>query len=142
MSIIDTTVNSMITMMMVKFMMNDIPHSMFTDKPTSSETEAILSRTGLGRFQSRYFPPGESETTKKRKPPLSVRTKAVGPYEVRMELRKDSCMIKLYEFLVGGRTKLLATWTGGSKPECEAKFTKVVETITQVRLEEKTRMMK
>jgi len=53
-------------------------------------------------------------------------------------MRTDgSCTIKLYENLEGWKKKLRATWTGLEKVECDRKFEEVIETVVQVRFEEK-----
>ena len=146
--------SGLITLMLAKFMLNDMPHAVLGNPGmgnprdfspgTRAETDKIIQRAGLGYYMPPKFFPAERETepTRRRKPPLSTRIKNVGSYQVRMELRKDSCSIKLYEFLYGGTTKTRGTWTGMSKPECEAKFNQVVDVINQVRFEEKTQLMR
>ena len=144
---IEQLTNGLIALMLAKFMMNDAPHALFSNPRgsnpgTSSETDEIIRRSGLGYYTPPKFIPSEREPTRHRKPPLSVRSKNIGTYQVRMELRKDSCSVKLYEFLAGGITKTRGTWSGMSKAECESKFDQVVEVVKQVRFEEKTKLMR
>jgi len=90
-----------------------------------------------------YLPPPTSsfsnvdETRKKRRGPVSTRTRNVGHYSIVMTRTDGTCMIKLYENLEGWRRKLRAIWSGFDVYECGKKFEQVVEAVIQVRFEYK-----
>lgn len=126
---------SMVTLMLAKFMLNDVPHAVFSNpgNPGSSETSDIVSRTGMSWYEYRYFPPSEVERVPRAYP--YTRVKNIGHYSVQMTRTNGTCTIKLFEFLEGWKKNLRATWTGAGKPECDAKFEQVAETVKQVRAE-------
>ncbi len=133
---IQQALSGMLTVMMAKFLLNDMPHMTFGNpgNPSSSPssmTSDILSRSGLKPFEYHWFPTPE-EPGKPRAYPYT-RTKNVGPYSVQMTRTNGTCTIRLYEFLEGWKKKLRGIWTGMEVAECEAKFEKVAEVVKQVR---------
>jgi len=132
----------MITLLMAKFMLNDVPHAVLGNpgNPSSSMTYDIITRSGLKEFEYKWFPSPEEERPGRMYP--YTRTKQVGSYEVKMTRTDGTCTVKLYEFLEGWRKKLRATWTGMEKAECDSKFERVVEVVKQVRFERRTEMMR
>ncbi len=134
--------NGMLTIMLAKFMMNDVPHAMGVyDNPSGSGGSGIseiVSRTGMKWYEPTYFPP----TTGEGKPRQSQYRQArqIGQYEIVMTRTGDNCTIKVYEFLEGWKKKLRATWTGIGRESCKNKFEQIALVIRQVRFEEKTRM--
>jgi len=140
--VLQTGVSGMLTLVMAKFMLNDVPHAVLRSpgNPTGSETSDIIARTGMKEFEYKWFPEPEEERPGRVYP--YTRTKQIGSYEIRMTRTDSTCTIRLYEFLSGWRKKLRATWTGMEKAVCEAKFEKVASTIRQVRFEHKTQMMR
>lgn len=139
--VIQQFVGGMIKMMLAKFILNDMPHAVgISSNPYNpgnpSTTSDIIRRTELKEYEYKWFPPPEEE-----KPPRMhpyTRTRNVGTYSVVMTRTDDTCTIKLYEFLEGWKKKLVATWTGIGKVECDKKLEQVVDTVIQVRFEEKT----
>lgn len=137
--------NSMITLMLAKFVLNDLPHAVLGNpgnpsNPAGSMTFDIIARAGLKEYEYRWFPEPEEPT--KPRVYAYTRSKTIGSYLIRMTRTDDACTIRLYEFLEGWKRKLRATWTGIGKEECDAKFEKVAETVRQVRYEHKTAMMR
>jgi len=103
-------------------------------------TETIISRAGLKEYEYKWFPEPEEEG--KHRVYAYTRRRWVGSYEIVMFGTKDTCMIKMYEYLEGGKRRLQATWSGISKEECANKFEKVCEVVKQVRFEHKTALMR
>jgi len=144
-------VNGMLALMMTKFIMNDIPHSTgilhnpgnpgSSSNPTGSTTLDIIRRAGLKEYEYQWFPPPEKEG-KPRKGPSSTRTRNIGVYSIVMTRSDGSCTVKLYENLEGWKRKLKATWTGIERFECDRKFNEVVDTVIQVRFEEKMKIQR
>lgn len=139
---INQAFSAMITLMLAKFMLNDVPHVLFGNpgSPSSSMTSDIIARAGLKEYEYRYFPEPAEERVPRAYP--YTKTRHVGPYEVRMTRTDSTCSIRLYEFLEGWKKKLRATWTGFGRAECDAKFEKVAEVVRQVRFEHKTALMR
>lgn len=104
-----------------------------------SMTSDIIERAGLKEFEYRWFP--EPEEPRPPKVHEYTRTRSVGSYDVVM-VRDDTCKIRLFENLPGGKRKLRATWSGLGWAECERKFLEVVDVVTQVRFEQKTSLMR
>ena len=125
--------SGLITLMMAKLILNDMPHAMFGNPTSSSMTSEIIARAGLKEHEEIWFPP-PGEGKPKRAYPYR-RVKNIGVYSVTMTRTNGSCMIRLFEFLEGWRQKLRATWTGYEKPECDRKFEEVCEAVKQVRAE-------
>jgi len=149
---INNLASGMLALMVAKFMMNDIPHAAGIShnpgnlggpsshsNPTGDMTLDIIRRAGLKEYEYQWFPPSEKEG-KPRRGPVYKRTRNIGVYSIVMTRTKSSCTVKLYENLEGGRSKLKATWTGLEKFECDRKFEEVVDTVIQVRFEEKMRV--
>lgn len=137
-------IGSMITLMLAKFILNDVPHAVLgnpgnPDNPTSSTTSEVISRTGMKEYEYRWFPPPAEERPGRVYP--YMRKRDVGHYALIMTRTDGACTIKLYEYLEGWRQKLKATWSALDKPECDAKFEEITKTIRQVILEEKTALM-
>lgn len=107
--------------------------------PTSM-TDDVVARSGLIPYVPHLMPFAreEEERAVRRKPPISVRTKAVGPYEVVAIRRKTSCAVKLYENLPGWKRKLRATKTVETVGQCDALFERTVDAIKHIRFEYKT----
>ena len=90
--------NGMITVMLTKFLLNDVPHAAgLLGNPSSSSNPGVLSAetaTIMARARlEEYKPPpsgvftkrDESLTRRKRKPPTHVRTKNVWIYRIVMK---------------------------------------------------------
>lgn len=109
----------------------------------SDETSKILRRSGLGAYKPPPFGAmyRETERTRERKPPDSVREREIGPYSVYMETRGQNAQIRLYHYTAGGHSKRIGTWTG-SLAAGEAQFEKVSDVVHAVRFEEKTALMR
>lgn len=147
--------NSMIAVLLARFMLNDVPHAAGLlgnpgnpgnpSNPSTfgGETERIMVRAGLGE----YIPPpfgvfierDEGITRRKRRPPASVRTRDVWIYRIVMERRDSRCRIKLYEYVSGRGDKLRAVWSGEG-PYCDVKFEEVSKAVREVEFEYKQRM--
>ena len=127
--------SGLITLMLAKFCLNDVPHALFSNpgNPSSSVTSDIIARTGMKEYEYRFFP-GPVEPSKPRAYPYT-RAKQIGPYEVRLTRTDGACTVKLYEFLEGWKKKLRATWSGLDKVECDRKFEEVCDVTRQVRAE-------
>ncbi len=108
--------------------------------PGNSETSDIIARAGMRKHEYRWYPDPE-EPARPRVHPYT-RTKEIGSYVIRMTRTDGTCMIRLYEFLEGWKKKLIATWSGWEKTECDRKFEEVTEIIRQVRFEHKTQMLR
>lgn len=137
--------SGMITMMLAKFMLNDLPHAVgISSNPSSTSgsgmTSDIISRAGLKEYEYQRFPP-PLEAKPGRVYPYT-RTRTIGSYIIQMTRTDGTCKVKLYEFLEGWKKKLRAIWTGMEKTECDRKFEEVVETVIQVRYEYKTALMR
>ncbi len=146
---IQSVFSSMITILLARFMLNDVPHAAGlignpgNPRSFGGETERIMVKAGLGE----YIPPpfgvfterDESTIRRKRKPPASVRTRDVWIYRIVMERRDGRCRIKLYEYVSGRGDKLRAVWSGEG-PYCDVKFEEITKAIRQVEFEYKQRM--
>ena len=134
--------NAMITIMMAKFLLNDVPHAagfMFSNPSNpGSSTSDIIARTGMKEYEYHYFP--EPEVSSKSRAYMYTRTKQIGQYEIRLTRTKSACSIKLYEFLEGWKKKLRATWTGLDMAECNTKFEQIAGVVRQARFEQKSAM--
>lgn len=124
---IQEVVNFMTTVLMAKFMLNDVPHAVFGNPGSSSATSDIIARASMKEYEYRYFP--ESEEEPKHRVYPYTRTKEIGPYVIKMTRTDGSGMIKLYEYLEGWRKKLRATWSGLDKVECETKFEQIASVV-------------
>ena len=104
-------------------------------EPDDTEVEMVLRTAGLGKFMP-MFPFGTSSGEEKRlgggrRPPERTREKWVGPYYVKMEGRRDSCMIRLYVYIFKtGSLALKGTWSGYDLAACDAQFQKTVDSAT------------
>ncbi len=138
--------NSFLTIMLVKFMLNDVPHAVGLsgnpERSSGSMTSDIIRRAGMSEFEERHFPTKGVESERKLRGPVFTKSKQVGQYEIRMTRTNGTCTVKLYEFLEGWRRKLRATWSGFSRPECDTKFVQVTEAVKQIRFEHKTRLLR
>jgi len=106
----------------------------------ASMTGDIVARSGLIPYVPHLIPLiGEEESVRK-KLPISVRSKSVGPYEVVATRWKTSCGVKLYENLPGWRRKLRASKTVETVGQCDALFERTVDAIKQIRFEYKTEL--
>jgi len=103
-------------------------------------TDAVVARSGLVPYIPHMMPYAREEEEKaaRKKLPVSVRSKSVGPYEVVATRWKASCGVKLYENLPGWRRKLRASKTVDTVGECDALFEKTVDAIKEIRFEYKT----
>lgn len=142
--------SGMVTMMLAKFILNDVPHAVLGNPSSlgnpgnpsdvsSSTTSAIISRTGMKEYEYTWFPPPAEERPGRIYPYRKKRD--VSHYSIVMTRTNGACTIKLYENLEGWRQKLRATWTALDKPECDMKFEEIAGTIRQVVFEEKTALM-
>jgi len=140
--VIGQVAGGFITLMLAKFMLNDVPHIVFGNhgNPSGLETDTIITRTGMKEYEYRYFPPPDEERAPRAYP--YKKTRHIGHYELVMTRTDSACMIKMYEFLEGWKKKLRATWSSLDKPECDAKFEEIADTIRQVIFETKTQMMR
>lgn len=138
-----TVSSSMITLMLAKFILNDAPHAIgLSPNPGNpdpgSTTGDIIRRAGLQEYEYHWFPTPE-ETRPARVYPYQ-RIRNIGVYSIVMTRTDGSCSVKLYENLEGWKRALRATWTGYGKDECARKFEEVIETVMQVRFEEKMKI--
>ena len=103
-------------------------------------TDDVVARSGLTPYVPHLIPlvREEEEKAARKKHPVSVRSKSVGPYEVVATRWKASCGVKLYENLPGWRRRLRASKTVDTVGECDALFERTVDAIKQIRFEYKT----
>ncbi len=128
---IQTALNAMLTVLMAKFLLNDVPHAVgLTHNPGSSATDDIIMRGRLKEYESRFFPSTGKESVPKIVP--FERTVNISTYAIVMTRKKGSCKIKLYENLEGWNRKLRATWSGLDVYECDRKFEELVDITKQV----------
>lgn len=138
---IGTAFNGLISLLLAKFILNDIPHSLkLSGNPGSPQIEEIIYRAGLKEFEPTFFPIVAEERPSRVFP--YTRTRNVSVYTIYMTGTDGSCTIKLYENLPGWKRKLRATWSGIGKVECNRKFEEISETIRQVIYEYKTSLMR
>lgn len=147
---IQTTFNGMIAVLMTKFMLNDVPHSLWAYEEgylspwvtVTTEAHDIISRSGLRLHTKPYIPPRPEEEEvkpRKRRVPVSRKVREVGTYSAVMDhWAGDTYSVKLYQNLPGWRKRLLATKTGLEYYEARSWFDKVVENTIQVQYEYRT----
>lgn len=106
--------------------------------------EDIISRAGMQPYEYHWFPAPEEEEEPSPRKPVYKRTKIVNSFVVVMTRKKDTCMIKLYEYLEGWKKKLRATWSGSGLDvaACDDKFVHIVETVRQAEAERKAALRK
>ena len=97
--VLQTGVSGMLTLVMAKFMLNYVPHTVLRSpgNPTGSETSDIIARTGMKEFEYKWFPEPEEERPGRVYP--YTRTKQIGSYEIRMT-RTDSTHNKTVRVLI------------------------------------------
>jgi len=105
------------------------------EEPEDKEIELVIQVAGLREFKPMYFPRGEVQEeerpARRRRPPLSIRRKWVGPYLVEMERRPETCMLRLWVYsFKDGSLRLKGTWSGYEPVLCDRQFLKTVDTAT------------
>lgn len=141
--VIGQLANGLIASMLIKLMLNDVPHATMFGNPdpvSPGTTSDIVSRTGMKEYEYKWFPPPPEERPRRVYP--YTRTKNIGNYQLRMTRSDSTYTIKLLEFLEGWKSKLRATWSSLDKAECNAKFEQIADVIKQVRFEHKTALMR
>ncbi len=99
--------------------------------PSTVEDDMLLERANLEPFERRYWGPMPEELAKRMKPIGDAQRKEIRSYhcyDLEIDWRNRHCLLRVKKNIEGGRTKLLARWSGENE-ECGVKIHEVTNAI-------------